>query len=149
MIVEKATSNKYSVVLNDGSIREVERNNLVRLIDLTSKELACLMKKKNERHASTPKQYSSMQSKESKHTFDQGYEPEAEPSSSENSYENNIKISPADTNENTVLALPCAVEMVEAKTEDETRTNVQSRDGCILSGTTGDSSSTYIKDSLG
>lgn len=114
-IVEKVSRSKYSVAFGDGTTRQVEGESLAGLIDLTSKELASLMKEKNERHASTPNLRSSMQSKDSA-TLDQGYEPEAEPSSSENSYENNTEKSPA--GEKKMLALPCAVQMVEANTED-------------------------------
>jgi hypothetical protein len=114
-IVEKISRSRYSIAFGDGTTRQVEGEKLAGLIDLTSKELASLMKEKNERHASTPNLRSSVQSKDSA-TLDQGYEPEAEPSSSENSYEDNIHNSPA--GEKKMLSLPCAVQMVEAKTED-------------------------------
>jgi hypothetical protein len=73
------------VAFGDGTKRQVEGENLAGLIDLTSKELAGLMKEKNEKHGSMPDLRASVQSKESVTVDDTGYEPEAEPSSSENS----------------------------------------------------------------
>ena len=116
-IVERIGSNRYSVAFGDGTKRQVEGENLAGLIDLTSKELAGLMKEKNEKHGSTPDLRASVQSKESVTVDDTGYEPEAEPSSSENSYEDNI-IQHDSNNEKKILSLPCAVQMVEAKTEE-------------------------------
>ncbi|KAL7504354.1 hypothetical protein ACHAXN_003511 [Cyclotella atomus] len=117
-IVEKISNNTYTVAFSDGSVRHVEGERLAGLIDLTSKELASLMKEKNERSAAnqTPNLRPSIQSNE----LDHGYEPEAEPSSSENSYEDTIQNSPGSnsTTEKQILALPCAVQMVEAKTEE-------------------------------
>ncbi|KAL7482525.1 hypothetical protein ACHAW6_008200 [Cyclotella cf. meneghiniana] len=153
-IVEKIPPNRYCIALNDGTKKQVDQKNLAGLIDLSSKELASLMKEKNERNGGvsggngkhkdisnserrnvehgdsdldcrrlestgTSTLRSSLQSKGSLPTIDQGYEPEMDPSSSENSYENNIADSPNSNNTvEEVLALPCAVEMVEAKTED-------------------------------
>ena len=117
-IVERIGSNRYTVVLGDGSKRQVEGENLAGLIDLTSKELAGLMKEKNEKHSSTADLRSSVQSKESVTIDDPGYEPEAEPSSSENSYEDNIQNDSPSNNGTKILSLPCAVQMVEAKTEE-------------------------------
>ncbi|KAL3796977.1 hypothetical protein HJC23_000730 [Cyclotella cryptica] len=153
-ILEKIPPNRYCIALNDGTKKQVDQKNLAGLIDLTSKELASLMKEKNERSGAvsggnwnhkdssnserrneghddgnldcrrlestgTTTLRSSVQSKGSLPTVDQGYEPEMDPSSSENSYEDNIANSPNSNNEEKdVLALPCAVEMVEAKTED-------------------------------
>jgi len=153
-ILEKIPPSRYCIALNDGTKKQVDQKNLAGLIDLTSKELASLMKEKNERNGGvsggngyhkyssnserhneahddddldcrrlestgTSTLRSSLQSKGSLPTIDQGYEPEMDPSSSENSYENNIADSPNSNNEaEEVLALPCAVEMVEAKTDD-------------------------------
>jgi hypothetical protein len=118
-IVERIGSNRYSVAFGDGTKRQVEGENLAGLIDLTSKELAGLMKEKNEKHGSMPDLRASVQSKESVTVDDTGYEPEAEPSSSENSYEDNIQHdSPGGNNGKKILSLPCAVQMVEAKTEE-------------------------------
>ena len=155
-VIEKLSASKYFVSLQDGTKKQVDGCDLVGLIDLTSKELAGLMKEKNERregqnnrrnvskeesssdesrgeegegekfevelgqplsssrsrresHGASHR--SSTQSKGSLPTLDQGYEPENEHTSSDNSYENN------DLSKE-ILALPCAVEMVEAKTED-------------------------------
>jgi hypothetical protein len=116
---------RYSVVFPDGTTKLVEGDNLAGLIDLTSKELASLMKEKNERHAapmrgctSTSNLRSSMQSRDSHE--DGGYEPEAEPSSSENSYEDKSLLESPEgvLGGKKVLALPCAVQMVEARTEE-------------------------------
>ena len=116
-IVGKIGSSKYSVTFNDESERDVEKDNLVGLIDLTSKELAGLMKEKNEKHSTSQKLPAS--SAPSKNSYDKGYEPETEPSSSENSYEDNIENSPISEGKKQAFpALPCAVQMVEAKTED-------------------------------
>jgi hypothetical protein len=118
-IVERIGSNRYSVAFGDGTKRQVEGENLAGLIDLTSKELAGLMKEKNEKHGSMPDLRASVQSKESVTVDDTGYEPEAEPSSSENSYEDNTQHdSPGGNNGKKILSLPCAVQMVEAKTEE-------------------------------
>eukprot|EP00956_Cyclotella_meneghiniana_P012933 scaffold18488_cov59-Cyclotella_meneghiniana.AAC.8 len=116
-IVKKIGSRKYTVTFSDGSERDVDKDNLVGLIDLTSKELAGLMKEKNEKHSTS--QELPATSAPSKNSHDQGYEPETEPSSSENSYEDNIENSPSGGGKKQVFpALPCAVQMVEAKTED-------------------------------
>jgi hypothetical protein len=172
-VVDKASPSRYVVSLQDGTKKQVDGAHLVGLIDLTSKELASLMKEKNERHAerhaeraerresqrmgiqrgdssesdndgngdekalgeTAPRSNvrsirrqsshggstlrSSQQSKGSLPTLDQGYEPETDPTSSENSYETDMLHTPSYNNgDKEVLALPCAVEMVEAKTED-------------------------------
>ena len=108
---------KYGIDLPDGTSKDVEAHEIKALMDLTSDELAILMKEKNEKPRS--KEILALPSIED---VDPGYEPcsekcedsseETEQEVSDNSHQQQQKP------ETEPLALPCSVQMVEAKTED-------------------------------
>lgn len=108
---------KYGIDLPDGTSKDVEAHEIKALMDLTSDELAILMKEKNEKPRS--KEILALPSIED---VDPGYEPcsekcedsseETEQEVSDNSHQQQQK--PVTE----PLALPCSVEMVEAKTEE-------------------------------
>ena len=105
---------KYGVDLPDGTSKDVGADQLKALMDLTSDELAVLMKDKNEKPRS--KEILALPSTE---YVDPGYEAEKSDSSQETTEQES-----SDSKEQEqqpvkeLLALPCSVEMVEAKTED-------------------------------
>lgn len=143
------SSSTYSVSIpseGSGSKKEVNAKYLVCLMDLTSEELAFLMKEKNDRQKASGEDgnvrgsSSRAQQRESSSTLqsslrsnggddaviDEGYEAgEGEPvsSASENSWDTPTPATTAaqtlsSTTEKKILTLPCPVPLVEAKTED-------------------------------
>lgn len=103
---------KYGIDLPDGTSKDVEAHEIKALMDLTSDELAILMKEKNEKPRS--KEILALPSIED---VDPGYEPcseKCEDSSEETEQSHQQQQKP----ETEPLALPCSVQMVEAKTEE-------------------------------
>eukprot|EP00574_Skeletonema_japonicum_P009140 CAMPEP_0201717846 /NCGR_PEP_ID=MMETSP0593-20130828/3525_1 /ASSEMBLY_ACC=CAM_ASM_000672 /TAXON_ID=267983 /ORGANISM="Skeletonema japonicum, Strain CCMP2506" /LENGTH=663 /DNA_ID=CAMNT_0048208019 /DNA_START=209 /DNA_END=2200 /DNA_ORIENTATION=+ len=103
-----SSKHKYSVHLPDGNSKDIDADQLKALMDLTTEELAVLMKEKNEKPSSNKE----MPALASTEDVDPGYEAEKSESSQgtaeQKSSENNQE----------PLALPCSFEMVEAKTEE-------------------------------
>jgi len=103
---------KYGVDLPDGTSKDVVADQLKALIDLTSDELAILMKQKNEKPR--PKEVLALPSTDD---LDPGDEAKNSDSSHETEQETcDSKQLQQPEEERPVL--PCSVEMVEAKTED-------------------------------
>lgn len=110
-----SSKHKYTVHFPDGASKDVGADQLKALVDLTSDELAILMKEKNEKPSST-KEVLALPSTED---VDTGYEADKSDSSRVETDQKSGEMNqqqPQSTQE--PLALPCSVEMVEAKTEE-------------------------------
>lgn len=110
-----SSKHKYTVHLPDGTSKDVGADQLKALVDLTSDELAILMKEKNEK-PSSKKEVLALPSTED---VDTGYEADKSDSSRVETDQKSGEMNqqqPQSTKE--PLALPCSVEMVEAKTEE-------------------------------
>jgi len=106
---------KYGVDLPDGTSKDIGADQLKALMDLTSDELALLMKEKNEKK-SRSKEVLALPSTED---MDPGYDAEKSDSSQETTeQESSDSKQQQQQPVKEPLALPCSVEMVEAKTED-------------------------------
>jgi len=106
-----SSEHKYSVHLPDGTSKDVDSDQLKALINLTSDELAVLMKEKNEKPSSN-KEIPALTPTED---VDPGYEAGKSESSQET--QETAEQKSTDGNQEP-LALPCSFEMVEAKTEE-------------------------------
>jgi len=107
---------QYGVDLPDGTSKDVSADRLKAVMDLTSDELAVLMKEKNEKPR--PNEMLALPSTED---LDRGYEAEKSDSSQETTEQESSNSKQQQQQQQPAmdpLALPCSVEMVEAKTED-------------------------------
>lgn len=104
-----SSKHKYGIHLPDGTSKDVSADQLKALMDLSSDELAVLMKEKNEKPSSNKE----MLALPSTEDVDPGYEAETSDTSQETTEQES-----SDSKQQEPLALPSSVEMVEAKTED-------------------------------
>ena len=110
-----SSKHKYNVHLPDGTSKDIGGDQLKALMDLSSDELAILMKEKNEKPISNKE----MLALPSTEDVDLGYEGDKSDSSQVATNQKSDDMNqqqPQSTKE--PLALPSSVEMVEAKTED-------------------------------
>ncbi len=103
-----SSKHKYCVHLPDGTTKDIDADQLKALMDLTTDELAVLMKEKNEKPSSNKE----MLTLASTEDVDPGYEAEKSESS-----QGTAEQKSSESNQEP-LALPCSFEMVEAKTEE-------------------------------
>ena len=105
---------KFGIILSDGAYRDVRADELKALADLTSDELATLLKQKNEKPTSAEETLALPSTED----VDPGYEAEKSDSSQETDAQGSDSKQKQQPVVNEILTLPCSVEMVEAKLEN-------------------------------